>query len=119
MTVDGEARDIAGYSVSVANSPRYGGGMRLVPHADIADGRLDVITIERFPKLGFLRVFPRVFRGGHVGHPAVHFFKGHTVELRADRPFVVWADGEPIARLPATVGVLPRCLRVVAPPLVP
>ena len=41
------------------------------------------------------------------------------VELRADRPFVVWADGEPIARLPATVRVLLRCLRVVAPPLVP
>ena len=33
----------------------------------------------------------------------------------ADRPFTAYADGDPIAELPATVQVRPGALRVLAP----
>lgn len=105
---------ICGYSVAVANSRAYGGGMTLVPHARLDDGRLDVLTIAACPKLRFLRSFLRVFSGGHVEDPAWRFTTATSVDLRADRPLVVYADGEPIATLPVTVRVRPGALRVIA-----
>ena len=42
--------------------------------------------------------------------------RGATVEVSADRDFAVYADGEHLTDLPATLRMLPRALRVIAPP---
>ena len=115
VTVDGERHEITGYSAAVANTGVFGGGMRLVPHAELDDGRLDVLMSEEGSKLRFLRNLPRVFKGTHVNEPTTHFLRGATVEVRADRPFKVYADGDPIADLPIHAGVEPKCLRVIVP----
>lgn len=115
VIADGQTHRVSGYSVAVANSGIYGGGMKLVPHAELEDGRLDVIMVAEIGKLRFLRTFLKIFKGGHIGHAAVRFVTAETVEVRADRPFVVWADGEPIGRLPVTIRVGTRELRVIAP----
>jgi len=114
IVADGATASVRGYSVAVANSRAYGGGMILVPHARLDDGRLDVLTIAAHPKLRFLRSFPRVFSGRHIEDPALRFTTATSVELSADRPLVVYADGEPIATLPVTVRVRPGALRVIA-----
>jgi YegS/Rv2252/BmrU family lipid kinase len=115
VTVDGERHAVTGYTVAVANSKAYGGGMFIVPHAELDDGRLDVLLAGQKPKLRFLRDLARVFRGTHVGDPAARFLRGQVVEVSADRPFTVYADGDPIAELPARVTVARRSLRVVTP----
>ena len=115
VTVDGERHESRGYSVAVGNSRAYGGGMFLIPHAEVDDGKLDVFMCGEQSKLGFLRDLPRVFKGTHVENPAVRFLAGEVVEVDADRPFTVYADGDPIAELPMTVRVRPRCLRVLVP----
>jgi YegS/Rv2252/BmrU family lipid kinase len=115
VTVDGERHVIVGFSVAVANSKAYGGGMFLVPHAELDDGRLDVLMVAEKPKLRALLDLPRVFRGAHVGDPAAHFLRGQVVEVSADRSFTVYADGDPVAELPARVTVARRSVRVVAP----
>ena len=99
----------------MANSKAYGGGMFLAPHAKLDDGRLDVLMIEGHSKLRWLRDIRKVFKGDHVKDPAVKFASGEVVKVSADRPFTVYADGDPIADLPITVGVSKRCLRVIAP----
>jgi diacylglycerol kinase family enzyme len=38
------------------------------------------------------------------------------VTVSADRDFAVYADGEHLTDLPATVRVLPQALSVIAPP---
>ena len=115
VVADSRAHRVRGYSVAVANAGFYGGGMRLVPHAALADGRLDVVLVAKAGKLRFLRTFLKIFEGGHVGHPAISFLSAETVEVSADRPFVVYADGEPVGPLPLTIRVRPRALRVIAP----
>ena len=35
--------------------------------------------------------------------------------MASDRPFVIYADGDPIGATPAVIGVEARCLRVIAP----
>jgi YegS/Rv2252/BmrU family lipid kinase len=115
VAVDGEHHEFTGYSVAVANSKAYGGGMMLVPHAELDDRLLDVLLVHEHSRLRALAMMPRVFRGAHVGDPHVEFLKGATVEVRADRPFTVYADGDPIGELPATVRVAARQVRVIVP----
>ena len=114
-TVDGERHTFRGYGVAVANSKAYGGGMYLVPQAQLDDGLLDVMLITESPKLNFLKGMGKVFRGTHVDDPATAFVRGTEVEISADRPFTVYADGDPIADLPVTIRVAPQVLRVIVP----
>jgi YegS/Rv2252/BmrU family lipid kinase len=115
LTVDGERRSFAGYSVAVANSGVFGGGMFLAPEASLEDGMLDVVTIAAQSKLAYLRGLPRVFRGTHLRDPAVDVVRGREITFAADRPFTSYADGDPVAALPVTVRVLPGALGVVVP----
>jgi YegS/Rv2252/BmrU family lipid kinase len=113
---DGPERRFTGYSVAVANSKAYGGGMFVAPDALLDDGKLDVVTTGDVPKSAFLRGLPDVFKGTHVRRPEVEVFRCGSVRVEADRPFAVYADGEHITDLPATVGLLPSSLEVIAPP---
>ncbi|MBD0283407.1 MAG: diacylglycerol kinase family lipid kinase [Thermoleophilaceae bacterium] len=115
VTVDGERHDVTGYSVAVANSQAYGGGMFLLPHAELDDGRLDVLLTRQCSKLTFLRTLPKVFKGTHLASPYIQTLRGEVVEVSSDRPFAVYADGDPIGATPATMRVERRCLRVIAP----
>jgi YegS/Rv2252/BmrU family lipid kinase len=116
VTIDGEAREFTGYSVAAANSKAYGGGMLLAPHAQLNDGKLDVVITGEAGKLHFLANLPKVFKGTHLENEEVTVLRGAEVEIEADRPFAVYADGDHLADLPARLHVLPRALGVIAPP---
>lgn len=115
VTVDGEGLVFTGYSVAVANSGVFGGGMFLAPDASLDDGLLDVVLIGDQRKRAYLRSLPRVFKGTHVHDSAIRIIRGREISFRAERPFTAYADGDPVAELPVTVRVLPGSLRVVAP----
>jgi YegS/Rv2252/BmrU family lipid kinase len=113
VTVDGATRTFRGYSVIAANTRCYGGGMCIAPDARLDDGQLDVVLTEHIGRLRFLAKMPKVFKGTHVDEPTVHVLRGRVVEIRADRPFTVYADGDPIGELPVTVRALPRAVQVL------
>jgi len=115
VDVDGEKHSFDGYSVAVANSGVYGSGMYLVPDARLDDGMLDIVLSEDIPKRRYLANVPKVFKGTHVDEPGLHMLRGRSITFHADRPFTAYADGDPIADLPATVDVVPGTLRVLAP----
>jgi YegS/Rv2252/BmrU family lipid kinase len=114
LALDGQARRLSGWLVAVANGPSYGGGMLVAPRASLADGLLEVVVIGAIGKLEFLRTFPTVFSGRHVEHPAVAVHRAARVDLDADRPLAVYADGEPAGTLPATFEVRPSAVTVLA-----
>jgi len=116
VTVDGDEHDFRGMMLAVGNGTSYGGGMQVCPRALSHDALLDVCVIQELPKWQFVKTFPKVFKGRHVEHPAVTMLRGREVEITADRPFQVYADGERVGSLPATFTVLPAALPgVVAP----
>ncbi len=115
VTADGKRREFTGYTVAAANNKAYGGGMLLAPDALLDDGMLDVVMTGDVGKLRFLANLPKVFKGTHVDNEEVTVLRAAEVEIRADRPFAVYADGDHLADLPATVRVLPRALGVIAP----
>jgi YegS/Rv2252/BmrU family lipid kinase len=110
-----QRRSFSGYSFAAANSRAYGGGMFIAPDAELDDGLLDVVFTEHVSKLRFVASLPKVFSGRHVDNPEVHVVRTAQLKVSADRPFTVYADGDPIAELPATIGIVPRPLRVLVP----
>jgi YegS/Rv2252/BmrU family lipid kinase len=116
VDVDGERTLFAGWSVAAANSKAYGGGMFVAPDAELDDGALDVVYCERTSKATFvLKLLPKVFKGEHVNEPSVHVLRGAEVRIDADRPFMVYADGDPVGQLPMTFRALPGALQVLLP----
>jgi YegS/Rv2252/BmrU family lipid kinase len=115
VDVDGEHRRFEGWSVAAANASAYGGGMFMAPDARLDDGALDVVLSARTSRTHFLRTLPKTFKGTHVDDASVEVLRGAVVRISADRPFVVYADGDPIGELPVTIGVLPGAVRVLLP----
>jgi YegS/Rv2252/BmrU family lipid kinase len=112
----GERHSFTAYTIGAANSKTYGGGMRAAPSAMLDDGLLEVVVLERVGKLAFLtRILPRVFSGEHVREPCVHVFRAREVAIEADRPFAMYADGDPIGELPLRVRAAPGAIRVLVP----
>jgi YegS/Rv2252/BmrU family lipid kinase len=117
LTLDGERKhEVTGYSVAAANSRAYGGGMYAAPGAELDDGLLDVVTCAGMSKWRFVTsMLPKVFDGSHVDEPEVSVMQAAEVEITADRPFTVYADGDPIAELPVTVRALAGAVRAIVP----
>jgi diacylglycerol kinase (ATP) len=103
--------------VTVANLPRLGGGMRIAPDARIDDGLLDLVIVREVSRLTLLSVFPKVYNGWHVGHPAVLLTQARRVEIALDRPMTMYGGGEPVRDMAAgetvAVEVEPGGLAVV------
>ncbi|MFM7030817.1 MAG: diacylglycerol/lipid kinase family protein [Micrococcales bacterium] len=112
--IDGAERKLEAMLCAVANAPGFGGGMLIAPHASIVDGRLDLFIVHRIPRRTLLRIFPKVYTGGHVTHPAVEFVSATEISLDAgDMP--AYADGEFVGISPIQTAVAPAALRVCAP----
>jgi YegS/Rv2252/BmrU family lipid kinase len=116
LVLDGNVRVYSGWSVGACNSKAYGGGMYAAPNAELDDGLLDVVVCERTSRFKFVfGVLPRVFKGTHVELPYVHELRAREVTVSADRPFAMYADGDPVGDLPVTVRVRPGALTVLVP----
>ena len=114
---DGREHIVTGYSVGACNSKAYGGGMYAAPGAELDDGLLDIVTCADMPKRRFLTsVLPKLFDGTHVNLPEITVLRTSEVTIAADRPFTLYADGDPIAELPVTVRTLPAAVNVITPP---
>jgi len=107
--------DEPGLMAAFANGPAYGGGLRIAPAADLADGQLDVCFVRQVEKARLLRLLPRVFSGRHVALREVEYFKARRLRLETDVPLDVYADGEFVCRTPVEVSVVPKALRVIVP----
>ena len=109
LELDGTTISLSAMLVAVANGPTYGGGMKILPEANRRDGELDLLLLKPVSKIELLRVFPRVFKGTHVTHPAVEIFRSKKIALRAKA--LAYADGEYISSLPIEISIAPKALR--------
>lgn len=115
VQVDDERTDTTAMLVAVGNGSSFGGGMKVCPDASLSDGLLDVLILHRVGRGEFLRIFPKVFSGSHVHHPAVEIRRGRRVRLDAEGVRTTQADGEDFLPLPVELEVVPGALAVVAP----
>jgi diacylglycerol kinase (ATP) len=112
-TIDGEHRSFDAMLCAVANGPAFGGGMMIAPEAKIDDGYLDLFIVHSMSRLELLKVFPKVYTGGHVTHPAVEFIRAKSVKLSSGN-MPIYSDGEARGHSPLTATVVPGKLSVFA-----
>ena len=115
VVADGRPFDFTGWSLLCANTSRYGGGMLIAPKASITDGQLDLIYTLQTSRARFIRMFPKVFKGTHIEDDEVVTGHAREVSITADRPFTIYADGDPLTELPADIRIVPGAVKVLLP----
>ena len=100
---------------AIANAPAFGGGMKIAPHAQLADGKLDLCVVRGMSVVKLFCLFPTVYFGRHLGFRGVEYAQTDSLRIETESPVEVYADGEYICQTPATFGVAAGALKVVAP----
>ncbi|MEU9615191.1 diacylglycerol kinase [Streptomyces sp. NPDC048209] len=111
---DGPVTEVEATLIAVGNGTTYGGGMRICADAVMDDGLLDVTVVGDCSRTTLLKVFPKVYRGMHLGHPAVTVHRVSSISLEA-AGVTAYADGEPLGPLPLDATCVPGAVRVLAP----
>jgi diacylglycerol kinase (ATP) len=118
ITLDDETWESTGTLVAIGNGGLFGGGMRIAPDAQMDDGLLDVVIAGPLSRSELLTVFPRVYSGSHVQHPACSVRRSRSVLIEhshvGPEPPAAMADGEHIGPLPLLVQVQPGAVRLLA-----
>ena len=96
-----------------ANTPVYGGGMKIAPRAKMDDGLLDVCIVGGIERFKLFCMFPTIYSGGHLNINEVEYFQAGRVRVETEHPLDVYADGEYVGRTPVEVGVERAVLKVV------
>jgi diacylglycerol kinase (ATP) len=98
IELDTQLLQVEAMLIAVANGKSYGGGMQVCPDASMTDGLFDVMILHPVSKPEFIKVFPKVFKGAHIGHPQVRIYRSARVSISSAA--VAYADGERIGGLP-------------------
>ena len=117
VTIDGDVWESPGTLVAIANGTSIGGGMRIAPDALLDDGLLDVVIAGPLSRAGVAAIFPRVYPGTHVTHPACTVVRGRTVLVEPSHVGPpappAFADGERLGPLPMRAQVVPGAVRLL------
>lgn len=111
LTIDGKYREEQAILVAVGNAGYVGGGIHLCPQADPADGLLDLTLIGPVSRLTLIRLFPLLFRGDFISHPAITHLRATEVLLDGDE-LVPMADGEDLGKAPLRLTCEPGVLEI-------
>ena len=109
ITLDDRTISTEAMLIAVSNGRSYGGGMLVCPNANIVDGLFDVMVLHPVSTIEFIKVFPKVFAGTHISHPAVEIVRSRSVRIESKA--IAYADGERIGQLPIAAECIPGALK--------
>jgi diacylglycerol kinase (ATP) len=96
-----------------ANTPTYGGGMKIAPRAHSDDGLLDACIVGNVNPFTLFGLFPTVYFGRHLGVRKVEYFQARSVRVETERPLDVYADGEYVCQTPVEISARPNALKII------
>ena len=101
--------------VAVANTPAYGGGMKIAPRAQPDDGKLDLCIVGGMNRFHLFCWFPTVYFGGHLRSRKVEYVESPSARIETAHPVDVYADGEYVCQTPVEFSVARRAFEVIVP----
>jgi diacylglycerol kinase (ATP) len=111
---DAQTFELAACLFTAANTPSFGGGLRIAPSARLDDGQLDCILADAMTKPRLVRASMSLFRSTHLDLPEVHFMRLPSLHIESKPRARVYADGEFVCETPCHLHVAPRALCVLA-----
>lgn len=114
LEVDGEPRRAEKVMmISILNGKVYGAGMEAAPHAEMDDGRMDILIIRATSKVKLLPLVRKVGAGEHVGDPLCELFQARSLKLTTIPVLPLNIDGEIRGTTPMDISVRSRALKVL------
>ncbi|MCE4223168.1 lipid kinase [Methylobacterium sp. C25] len=113
---DGTIEKVTTIQASVGNGRHYGGGMTVSEDATVDDGKLDFYSLEVDHWWRLIALLPALRRGTHGQATDVRAFSTTEIVLRTKKPRPVNTDGELATHTPAHFKVMPKAVRIFAPP---
>lgn len=114
IVIDGKyVRNLPVCNVVVANGRYFGGGMKIMPQADPADGKFDVLLMGDLNPAELVGNLARVYSGSHLGHPKIEVFQAGSVKVTSVARLKLDLDGESPGTTPAQFDILPSAIRVI------
>lgn len=112
LIIDGQEQTQSGTLVALANAPSFGGGLKIAPGAAMDDGLMNVVIADALTRRQILALFPRLYAGTHLSHPAVRVVQARVVTIEPGEipPPTPFGDGEELPPLPLTARVVPRAV---------
>jgi YegS/Rv2252/BmrU family lipid kinase len=101
----------------VLNTPAFGAGIRLSPHAHINDGLLDFAFLEKLSFSSLLRILPRLALRGTLHLQQLRIKQFRAMSMETDPPVAFYGDGELLGMTPVKIEVLPAAAKFLAPRL--
>ena len=98
--------------IAVGNGRFYGGGNLVEQNADIADGILNVYSLEPRARWRLLLMASAFRTGAHGGFPEIRTIACRSLAVITKQPHAICADGEIVSQTPAAFGILPKAIRV-------
>jgi len=118
IEADGKQWEQSNLMVTVCNGPREGGGFMVAPEARVDDGLFHYAMVVNVSRLMMLRIVPEVMNGTHGKFKEVTLGSCKKMNILADRPLYIHADGEIYTSFGSnlrqlTFEILPNALKVV------
>ena len=114
LILDDQVCDDEFLFVIACNTKFAGKQMRMAPHAEIGDGKLDVVVLRRASRLQLLRLFSKVYDGSHLALSFVEYYQVRSFAIESAGHETLDLDGEVQGTAPVQVQVLPGALRLFA-----
>lgn len=80
--------------IAIGNNKYCGGGVNMVPDADIKDGKLDICIIKNINLLQKIMYLPKLMKGKHTHLSVVELCKGKNISVSSNKKLPVSIDGE-------------------------
>jgi len=94
-------------TIAIGNGKFYGHGLCIAPDALVDDGIFSTFVCGDVSVLEFIRYSGALKRSKKIIHPKVQYSSAQHLELTADAPCRIEADGELLGYLPATIDIIP------------
>lgn len=83
------------YCFLFACNTRYTGkAMKMAPLAQLNDGLIDFLIVEKASRLKLLMLFPKVFSGKHMSSKLLKYVQTNHIKIETENPEIVNIDGE-------------------------
>lgn len=83
------------YFVTTTNYPYFGGGIAILPKADIYSHHLDTVIVEKPNLFKFIHLFGKLLKdGSHVNAPQFHYIEAKEIQVTTQKPEFAQIDGE-------------------------
>lgn len=91
--INEEKEDMSLFSMSIANGPYSGGGIRQNPDAVPYDGLFDVMYLAKPTLKQVLSVLPHIFDGKINQHKIIRTYKTPKIVFESNHKFIIETDG--------------------------